>query len=509
MRPSRSCRQAAPAPLLGVTRALLLLLLLGLIGCTDDGHGPDRSGGSGLAGRQTAARVGDEIPIPVDRSLLSPELLLAIDAALARRPSEDTGDAHEEDGNAWLELGMVYDANGLDDLADRAYAGAAERIPGDPRPPYHRARVLARTGRIEAALTSMGAALALAPEHTPGHWRRGHWLLDAGRLDEAEAAFERAVALAPDDLGGLLGRARVALVRDDAPRARDLLSPLVERHPELGEIRFLLGSALRQLGELDAAAEHLARWDGEPAPLFDPWEVEVARHLAGYQAVMDQVVAWGLAGEAGLAVGPLEDLHRRAPDDSAVLEKLVAAYLDTDRGDEAHRVVTAALRRDDSHYRSWYALALVEERAGRLPAALDAAHASLERHATWSRGHELLARLSWRSGDLTRAAESLQDALRFGGPDPVNLMKRARALALLDRWPEALVDLESARAAEPASAELLALIAEARAETGDLAGAWRDFGAAAELDRDHAQVPRVLARLVQLDPEQRARGRDG
>ena len=482
MLPSPSCRGAVARRL---TVWTVLVIAAGLGGC-DPETTPGTDGDTASA------------PAPTDRALLSAELLESIDRALAAVRADP------EQGLAWLELGMVYDANGLDDLAVPSYVRASRLLPRDARPRCHHARVLARSGRTDAALDVLDEARALAPDHAPLHWRRGRWLLHEGRLDEAELAFDRAAALDASDLGGLLGQVRVALARGDAARAEALLRPLVERHPDLGEVHFLLGSALRELGKLDAAAEQLALWDGRSAPLFDPWEGEVARHLAGYQATMDQVVAWGLSGEAGQAIAPLEAMHHEAPDDSAVLEKLVAAYLDTGRLEDARAVVSASLQRDDGHYRTWFALALVEERADQLPAAREAARACLSRHATWPRAHELQARLLWKSGDLAGAAASLDDALRFGGPDRANLLKRARALALLERWPEALPVAEQAHELGTPTVETLALLAETRAETGDLTGAWTAFAEAAVLDREHAQVRRVLARLVQLDPDRAA-----
>ncbi len=63
----------------------------------------------------------------------------------------------------------------------------------------NRALVLARDGRLEAALADVEAALAALPDDPTLHGTRGNLLLRLGRPAEALAAHDRAVALAPED----------------------------------------------------------------------------------------------------------------------------------------------------------------------------------------------------------------------------------------------------------------------------------------------------------------------
>jgi len=435
-----------------------------------------------------------DVPEVDDRSLIAADLLTLIDvsvAALRERP---------ESADAWLELGMLYDANAVGRQAIAAYERAAALAPGDPRPAYHMARVLERTGQADQAIVLMQGVLERSGDHAPGHGRLGTWLLEAGRISEAQAAFTRCRDLDPGGLEGPLGLARAALASGDGVAAVALLQPLRERHPGVSEVRFLLGSALRLQGRLDDARVELAAWNGQPVALFDPWEGEVARYTAGYRALMDQAVDWGRSGEAGRAVDPLEELHRAAPEDSAVLEKLVAVYIDTGRLDDARRVLTETLQRDASHYRTWRSLALVEEAAGNLGAALSATEQCLRRHPTWARGHELQARLLWQAGDLPGAAVAMHTALEFGGARATTLQKLARAQAILQRWAAARKSLEAALELLPESAELHALLAETCAELGDLSRAWALLDRAAMFDSSDTQLRRVAVRLSEIDP---------
>jgi len=481
---------------LGLPGALLVGAVL-LSGCGDGEPQLSGGGATGVGAVETRVAAGgslSQLPTLDDRTLIAPELLGLIDGAV------DDVRRSPEASDAWLELGLLYDANAMGQLAVTAYERAVELAPDDHRPAYHLARVLERTGQTERAIQTMRDVLSWAPAHAAGHGRLGSWLMEAGDPQAARSAYARCRDLDPTGLTGPLGLARVAVAMSDAGTAVALLEPLRDRHPEVGELRFLLGSAYRLQGRLDEARIELASWDGQPAPFFDPWESDVARHTAGYHALLGQAVDWGRQGEAGRAVGPLERMHEVAPDDSAVLEKLVAVYVDTGRLGDARAVLALALQRDPSHYRSWRSLAMVEEAAGDLMAARSAAERCLELHPTWVRGHELLARIRWRMGDLPGAVVALQDALRYGGPQSSTLRKLARAQGILLRWHDARATLDGALALTPESAEVHALAAEAWAESGGLARAWELLLAGARLESDDEQVRRVWLRLAQLDP---------
>ncbi|MFT7465221.1 MAG: tetratricopeptide (TPR) repeat protein, partial [Pseudohongiellaceae bacterium] len=425
---------------------MLALLLAG--SCAEESTVPGGAGDRG-APRDVAALSAP--PTPADRSVIASDLLALIDQDV-----EQVLGAPEA-AQAWLNLGMRYDANAMGSLAITCYEQAAARSPEDHRPLYHLARVLERSGQPDRATQILSELLAWAPAHGPGHGRLGAWFLDAGELDLARAEFSRCRELDPAGLEGPMGLGRVAIASANSTVAIELLEGLRRDHPDVSEVRFLLGSAYRLAGRMDEAGTELAAWDGEPAPLFDPWEGDVAQRIAGYQAVMDQAVRWGRQGEAGRALEPLQRLHRADPTDSAVLEKLVAVSIDLRLFDDARRVLSDALQRDPTHYRSWRSLALVEEAAGDMNAARSAAERCLALHSTWAPGHELLARIRWRGGDLPGAVASLQSALRYGGPDTVNLQKLARALGMLSRWDEARTILESALKLMPESAAVHAL----------------------------------------------------
>ena len=107
------------------------------------------------------------------------------------------------------------------------------------------------TGRLDAALTAIDAALALAPEMVEYHLHRGHLLVRRGELAGAEAAFENAAALNPTNPD--LKRAQIDLyleqgrVREATSRAGELLYVSPDDPAAARAVLHLLGERLHTL----------------------------------------------------------------------------------------------------------------------------------------------------------------------------------------------------------------------------------------------------------------------
>ena len=111
----------------------------------------------------------------------------------------------------WLNMGMVYDAHGLDEAAIHCYEQATRLDAGDPRPWYHLAVVKSRRGEIDHAIEAMRAAVERDSGYAPACWRLGMTLVEKGEANEAERWFRRAIEIDGHDSGGWLGLARSGL----------------------------------------------------------------------------------------------------------------------------------------------------------------------------------------------------------------------------------------------------------------------------------------------------------
>ncbi len=132
-------------------------------------------------------------------------------------------------------------------------------------------------GRFEEALASAEEALRAAPRSVPALHYRAAALAELGRLEEAREAYERALAEGKDDLDLLAGAAdfHVNFAEEGEPDRVD-----VERGIELarrgarlarkagdgelaGELAWLEGAGLNQLGLAREALERLAEAEAE------------------------------------------------------------------------------------------------------------------------------------------------------------------------------------------------------------------------------------------------------
>ncbi len=118
-------------------------------------------------------------------------------------PAEaDVDAAQEAAGSPLVDCYRQAQGGGTDPYPCDLAVGMAEDS-GDPAALAsafgNRALVLAREGRLEAALADVEAALAASSEEATLHGTRGNLLLRLGRPAEALAAHDRAVALAPED----------------------------------------------------------------------------------------------------------------------------------------------------------------------------------------------------------------------------------------------------------------------------------------------------------------------
>jgi predicted Zn-dependent protease with MMP-like domain len=150
------------------------------------------------------------------------------------------------------------------------------------------------SGRFEEALARADEALAAGPRSVAAQHYRAAALAECGRLEEAREAYERALAVAKDDVELLLGAADLHVNRlqeDEPDRA------LVERGLELarrgsrlarrageaelaGELAWLEGAALNQLGRPDEALPRLAE---AAAALPDSVDVLLEQGIALYE----------------------------------------------------------------------------------------------------------------------------------------------------------------------------------------------------------------------------------
>jgi len=294
----------------------------------------------------TEARAAASLPLPPDLAGRPPALTAHVRSAYeAARRAPVSADAVGG-------LCTVLHADLLFDEAIRCY-DHVRALDDGWRWDYARALIDIELGGEPGLAGRLRAIAARAPPFAPVWLRLGEAEFKAGRYDEAAAAWTRAAQLPEPDADSAVspphvpeasiasyaafGRARIALVRNDAAGARDILERVVRDSPSFGPALRLLGESYRALGREAEAARAVYRAGRLPAfaPFVDPVVDDLTRRSRNSTLLLR------VASEASLMVNAAwsEQLTRRAvqfePENPDAVLKLARVLRTTDRNEEA------------------------------------------------------------------------------------------------------------------------------------------------------------------------------
>jgi len=250
-------------------------------------------------------------------------------------------------------LCIAYHADMFFDLADRCYVAASDLDSANWRWPYFRTMILTERGGGDALVAMLRNIVKAGPQFGPAWLRLGDAEFKAADYDAAADAWRHAIELPePSPEAGdspahvvefpmrayaSLGLARVALVKNDVDRAREMLEQLTMTTPNFGPGFRLLGDAYRALGrtaDADRAVYRAGRLLAY-SPYGDPMMDVLARESRNSTLLLR------LASEATLSVNApwSEYLTRRAaqfdPDNPEAVLKLARVLRTVDRNEEA------------------------------------------------------------------------------------------------------------------------------------------------------------------------------
>lgn len=164
----------------------------------------------------------------------------------------------KEDGSAESvgRLGMLYHSYQFLDEARRCYEIARGLAPGEERWIFYGAKAEKAAFRYEASEKLFRQALETSPEDPEILAELGDLYLMWGRAEEAQRNLERALELEPREPLAALGKARLAVLREDWRQVIDLLLPLLERHPRLSRAHQYLAAAYGAVGDRERQKSH-------------------------------------------------------------------------------------------------------------------------------------------------------------------------------------------------------------------------------------------------------------
>ena len=339
-------------------------------------------------------------------------------------------------------LGELYEQSRRWRDAAEAYRGA---VALNPRSAGVRRRLAAawlEAGEAILARDVLGGLLEMRPRDVAGHHMLAETEIALTDFDAAESAARRLIELEPDGLRGPYVLAQVFERRHDYRRVVETLAPVLEQARAMRPQR-MLAEMLDQLGR-------------------------------AYQWLED----------AGGAARVYEDAVSLMPSSPGFQARLAQAYVDSERHEDAARLLARARR----------------ARPGNLTLAI------------------IEADLHGRQGAIDRGESLLLDVLSDNRDAPRAHLALASFYSEHDRLREALLVLESAQQQFPGETSILFLFGAVLEQSGRFADAERAFRRVIDRDPEHAQAlnylgymladrgerldesVRLIARAVEKDP---------
>lgn len=440
----------------------------------------------------------------------------------------------EPNAHAHRGLGLAFEALSAFAEAERHLQSALDAKPGDADARVALARVSTRFGRYEKARAELLTAIEQNPEHDgavlllgvyaetrpqvqqaidrlESHIERrrrlGHSVTHEtqlvladllARINQAEAADRLRENIRYTPLGNTpltLELARASSDRDNHQLARQLLLPLVDRHPSEGGAWEALAISALELGHIGDAREAM-------------------KHLAGRARELDvRLLSARLGLASGLETAPTSELRAmladlapdRAHDRARIRRVLAGALIEQRHHAEAESELAALLTEAPRDIEGNLMLAELHLAQGKREQAAQRLSALTEHHGRLARAYELLGRAHLGDAQLEAAEQAFRRLWELAPHEPEARYWLAVTLSRRDQLDQSRRLLEGNLkrfATHGDSLRALALVLEQR--SGERAA--RDFIVAHA--KQYADSPEIAAIegawLMQHDDPERA-----
>lgn len=329
-------------------------------------------------------------------------------------------------------LARAYLADGQTSLAEESLRSAVDDAPKDGEGRVELAALLARTRRLDAAVSLLEQSVQALPRDEtvrealvrtymeksdladarkaaedlasalPASWRgpylEGIVAQAQNRSTEAESDFERALGLRPDAIEVLAALARLDIGRGQADKSITRLQSAIAKEPANAALHNLLGELYLRAKDVQSALREWTRC----TQLAPDWWLPYHNQGAAQVAAGDVQTAIEIY-QRGVAATHMQPL---------LVSDLAALYEDQGRVDDAIRLYEAL-------HREFPGLVLASNNLAMLLATYKTDHASLERAQELSSGFadssnaDLLDTLGWvhlKCGEITAALQVLEEA---------------------------------------------------------------------------------------------------
>ncbi len=278
-------------------------------------------------------------------------------------------------------LALAFAANGLWAEARHAFLDVVRIAPDEPLARLHAAVALQEKPDDPGALSEFESLARDFPAFPQGWYRFGEASLRLGNLTNANTAFSRLSSLAPSEWRGPAGVGEVLLRSGQPSNAIPLLQKAIDLDRSARPAWFLLGQALRAVGQTNEARIALAMGAATTRhPMPDPWSERAPEHMKLLPDQLAQADELGRLGRPDLSIQLLRGALKFHPDNLGLLNQLAVAFNRAGQPQQALPVLEPALQKNPGNValritRS-HALVLVGRPSEGLADATEAAAAS-------------------------------------------------------------------------------------------------------------------------------------
>lgn len=408
-----------------IAALLASLTLLALVNCSESPQGSN----------STASTVVTAIEPP------RPDGYPRIDPLVAARikPLLAGVEAQPDAATAWLELGMVYQANWYAELAAVCYEHVTRLDPTSDRGWFLLGQVHAERSRIDDAITALEQSVASNGRYAPTHWRLGLVLFDDGRLDDAQAAFDEAIRVNAFDTAAWFGLARLHIERGELDEARAIINERLLFGTHRQYANQLLGRIAQKSGKADDARLLMGLGRNAPLPWEDPWTSEMQGYRTGLHPMLMAADTLRSHGRLPEAMDRYRTLLQHWPEDLAVRNGRALTLARQGHTSDALAALDDVLDDHPGHRDSLVNRGVVlMAAAGDDPALLEQAAAALNdalhAHPVCSLAHQMLGQVRFRQRDWDGAIASYRKALDCDAREIRMLVEIGRCHVALRRW---------------------------------------------------------------------------
>ena len=410
--------------------------------------------------------------------------------------------AAPSNGQASGHLGMVLQANSLDQPALLSYQRATRLEPKEFAWRYYSALLLQKMSQPEKALDALAGALHIRSGYPPAVLRQGDVLFQLARFPESAAAYQSVLAQDPASAEALYGLARVKQAQGDMSAAEDLYRRACQAYPTFGAAYFGLATAGRSLQHEEESAKNFAlakRYTNDRPPIDDPLLGQIAQLSTGVSRRLEESDRLAKQGKMEEAAKLNEEVLERDPENlSALVNLLYLARFVTRLDGQLETMHAKAIQIDPQNSLIYNHYGVVMIRQGKFDAAAAALRKALELKPDYAEPHKWLGEVLERQNRPAEAIEQYQRALAAEPNDRPVQMKLWWDLILQNRGREAIPQLIPALQIDDSFTSMrLVLLGEAYRTTGEIGKSQKYLEQAR--NRVRSQGPPEL--LVQIEQE--------